>query len=95
MTTYYFDISEASINSISVEDFEAFERARDGDFKMYLLRPAICRFMADEKGRQIDFDIALKITSKFSMNEMKSFVEQFFNSMKNTAVPNVNSSPSI
>lgn len=93
MTNIYFDITEERINSMSIEDYEALERAQDGEVKLYKLRPVLCRFMANEDGSEIPYEEALKITSKLGIKEFKSFIEQFFNAVKERAVPKANGSP--
>lgn len=92
MTVYNFQISEKSVNDMSVEDYEAFERAQDGDLKMYRLRPAVARFMVDDKGQPIPHAQALKMTGAMKIGEMREFIRQFFEAMKGAAVPKENGS---
>jgi len=89
-----FYITEESINEMEASDYEAFERAQDGDFKLYRVRPALARFMVDKDNIPIPYERALKITEKMKMKEVKSFLEKFFDVLKVKAVPNGNGSPS-
>lgn len=91
----HFLISEKLVNDMSIEDYEAFERAQDGEIKLYKLRPAICRFMVDEKNIPIPHERALKVTGKMKVPEVRSFIEQFFNTITNATVPKGNGSPSV
>lgn len=90
MTEYYFYLSEEKINDMEAVEYEAFERAQDGDFKLYRIRPAIARFMVDEKNNPIPYAAALKMSEKIKMREVKEFVRKFFEAMQNKAVPKTN-----
>lgn len=94
MSTYYFDITEEKVNSMTVEHYEALERMRDGEGKLYLLRPVLCHFMTDESGKPIPEQTALAITKKFNMKEMAEFVKQFYQAFEFKAVPKASGSPS-
>jgi hypothetical protein len=94
MTEVHFYITKEKIEALSVADFEAFERVQDGDTKIYRLRPAMCQFMVDENNVTVPIETALKITEKFSMGQLKEFVEQFFEAIKLASVPKANGSPS-
>ncbi len=82
-----FFITEDAVNNMDVADYEALERAQDGDVKLYRLRPMMCRFMVDENNQPISFAQALKITDKIKMKEMKDFVGKFFETMKGAVIP--------
>lgn len=90
----FFDVTEKTVNEMSAEDYEAFERAQDGDFKLYRLRPALCRFMVNEDHTPVPYEQAVKISGKMKIGEVKDFVRQFFDVMKRSAIPNGNGSPS-
>jgi hypothetical protein len=94
MSTFYFEITEEKINSMSLENYEALERAQDGEVKIYKIRPVLCRFMVDENGNDIQYEEALKVTSKLGVKEFGEFVNQFFIAVKEKAVPKANGSPS-
>ena len=93
MTEINFYITENLINDMDASDYEAFERAQDGDIKIYRLRPAMCRFMVDENNQPIPHAQALKISEKLKIRQLKDFVQKFFDVMKNSAVPKLNGSP--
>lgn len=88
-----FLITEDSINNMSAADYEAFERAQDGDIKLYRLRPAICRFMVDAKNVPVPFAQALKISEQMKVKEMKDFIAKFFDLMRERAIPKESGSP--
>lgn len=90
----FFDITAEQVNSMSIEDYEALERAQDGEIRIYRLRPVLCRFMVTEENKPIPFDEALKITSKFGFKEFGEFASKFFAAMKEKAVPKASGSPS-
>ena len=85
-----FLITEQSVNDMDIVDYEAFERAQDGDVKLYRLRPAITRFMVDKDNKPIPFDEAIKVSSKLKVKDMKNFIQKFFEVMKQSAVPKAN-----
>jgi len=89
-----FYITEKAVNEMSAEDYEAFERAQDGEIKMYRLRPAICRFMVDNNNQSIPYEQALKLSGKMKVGQYKDFIEKFFTTMNEAAIPKVNGSSS-
>ena len=94
----YFNITEDAVNNMAAIDYEAFERAQDGEFKLYRLRPALCRFMVDKDNKPMSYEQALKISEKMKIKEVKDFIGKFFETMSNNAVPkgngNLSSQPS-
>lgn len=89
-----FYITEKSVNEMSAEDYEAFERAQDGEIKMYRLRPAICRFMVNEKNEPIAYEQAMKLSGKMKVGQYKDFIEKFFTTMQDATIPKANGSSS-
>lgn len=89
-----FNLTEDSINEMEAVDYEAFERAQDGDFKLYRIRPAIARFMVDGNNKPIPYNQALKISEKMKIKECMEFVKKFFELTQTRAVPNGNGSQS-
>lgn len=94
MTEFYFNLTEEKINDMEAVEYEAFERAMDGEFKLYRLRPAIARFMVDEKNNSIPYVSALKMSEKMKMREVKDFIRKFFEAMSLKAVPKATGMPS-
>jgi hypothetical protein len=94
MSEIQFYITEQGVNDMEAEDYEAFERAQDGDFKLYRIRPALCRFMVDELNRPIPYEQALKISGKMKIGHVKQFLESFFQTIQGAAVKKANGSPS-
>lgn len=89
-----FYITEKAVNEMSAEDYEAFERAQDGEIKMYRLRPAICRFMVNDKNEPIQYEQAMKLSGKMKVGQYKDFIEKFFNTMSEATIPKANGSSS-
>jgi hypothetical protein len=89
-----FYITEDAVNNMEAADYEAFERAQDGDIKVYRLRPALCRFMVDEKNNPIPYEQALKVSEKMKISQLKEFVTKFFEAASQRAVPNENGNKS-
>lgn len=86
-----FHLTEGSINSLSWEEFEVFERVQDGEsIKLYRLRPVLARFMVDEKVQPLEHAQAMKILSKIPMAEIKDVVTAFMEGLKNSTVPKEN-----
>jgi len=86
-----FHLTEESINGLSWEEYEVFERVQDGEaLKLYRLRPILARFMVDEKSLPIKQADALKTLAKIKMNEIKDVVTAFMEGMQNSTVPKVN-----
>jgi len=94
MTEFYFYITEDAVNDMDAIDYEAFERAQDGEFKLYRLRPAIARFMVDKDNNSIPYATALKSSERMKLREVKDFIGKFFEAMKNKAVPKESGIPS-
>lgn len=87
-----FYITENAVNELEVKDYEALERAEDGDAKLYRLRPVICHFMVDENNKPIPYEKALKISEKMKLKDAMEFVQKFFEAVKERAVPKANGS---
>lgn len=94
MTEIHFYITEQAVNEMEADDYEAFERAQDGEFKLYRVRPALCRFMVDEKNAPIPYEQALKISGKMKLRQVKEFLEAFFKTMEDAAVKKTSGEPS-
>ena len=93
MTDFYFFITEDAINEMEAKDYEAFERAQDGEFKLYRVRPAIARFMVDKDNKPIPYTIALKQSEQMKIKKVNKFITAFFEVMQNKAIPKESASP--
>lgn len=96
MTQIHFHVSESVIKSLTLEEYEAVERAQDGNVRMYLLRPLMARFVVDENGQPLPHQLALSQLGRLTMEQAAEVIKVFFESMKDAAIPKVNgpSSPS-
>ena len=89
-----FHLTEDSINGLSWEEYEVFERVQDGEsLKLYKLRPILARFMVDENTKPIKHADALKTLAKVKMNEIKDVVSAFMEGMQNSTVPKASGTP--
>lgn len=89
---YQFYLTKEAVEEMETIDYEAFERAMDGDVKLYRLRPAIARFMVDKDNKPIPYNQALKFSEHLKVKECNEFVRKFFDSMSEKAVPKANGS---
>lgn len=89
-----FNITKELFENMDAVDYEAFERAQDGDIKMYRLRPAVCRFMVDNNNVPIPYSQALKNSEKMKVKDVLNFIRQFFESVRDNAIPKGNGTPS-
>jgi hypothetical protein len=85
-----FSINEQSINSMTWEEFEMFEKAQEGTFKLYQLRPILARFMMNGDSSFMEHDKAMKILAKIPVGKIKETVELFMSTLKDGAVPKAN-----
>lgn len=91
---YTFHVTKEKIENLGTLEWEAIERAMDGDFKMYRLRPALAAFMVDENGIPIPFEKAMKETEKLKVKHYQSFIAQFGKGTQETIIPKANGTPS-
>lgn len=89
-----FLINEKSVNEMTWEEYETFERAQEGDVKLYRLRPILARFMLNGNNDFMEHDKAMKILSKIPVGKIKDTIEMFMNSLKGSVVPKANGTPS-
>lgn len=91
-----FLINEQSVNAMTWEEYEAFERSQEGDTKLYRLRPILARFVVDDKDNPVEHEIAMRLLGKVPMAKIKEVISLFVETMKNGTVPKVseNLSPS-
>jgi len=83
-----FHLSEDVVNQLTWEEYEAFERAQDGEsIKLYQLRPVLARFVVDENKKPIPHEKAMKQLGKVSMPQIKDVVTAFMSSLSNSAIP--------
>src|SRR3990172_1982968 len=80
---------------LSTEEWEALERAQDGEARIYHLRPLLARFVVDDKGKPVLRAQALRQLGAMPLEEfLTDVVAAFTNAMKETAVPNASGRPS-
>lgn len=91
VTKIHFNFTEQIINTMTTEEYEAFERAQDGEFRMYRLRPVMARFMVNGDGQTpINHDRAMKVLGDLPFVKQKDVIEAFTNALQNKTVPKAN-----
>lgn len=95
MTEIHFLITEQSVNSMTWEEYEAFERAQEGNVKMYQIRPILARFMVNGDGvSPIPLKQAMKILGELPMPKIQETITIFGNALRDGTIPNGNGGPS-
>ncbi len=88
----HFLINEQSVNNMTWEEFETFERAQEGDMKLYRLRPILARFMTNGGNLPVEHDKAMKVLAELPVSKIKETIEIFMNTLKEGTVPKANGS---
>lgn len=86
----HFHLDERKVNGLTWEEYEALERAQEGDVKMFRLRPLLARFVVDEKGVAVEHSIALAQLGRIPMDQVPEVVTAFIESLKGSTVPKAN-----
>ena len=94
MTQIQFLITEAQVNNMTWEEYEAFEFAQEGETKLNKLRPVIARFMVDENNKSVPFDKAMKLLGKIPIPKIKETIQLFTDTLRNRTIPKANGTPS-
>ena len=95
MTEIHLLITEQSVNSMTWEEYEAFERAQEGDVKMYQIRPILARFMVNGDGKTpIPTKQAMKILGELPMPKIQETIAVFGNALRDGTIPNAKGEPS-
>lgn len=82
----HFLINEQSVNNMTWEEYETFERAQEGDVKLYRLRPILARFMLNGDGF-MEHKKAMDVLAKIPVGKIKETVSAFMETVKGSAVP--------
>lgn len=85
-----FHVTETGIRDLTTEEFEALERAMDGDVKMYRLRPVLCRFVINEDGSKMEHAQAMKLVGQIPISMIEQVMRGFTESLKVSTVPKEN-----
>lgn len=83
----HFHISADIAKTLTVEEYEAVERAQDGDTRLYRLRPLMARFVVDETGQPMPHSQAMQKIGILTMEQMTNVINGFFDAMKSQAIP--------
>ena len=85
-----FLINEQSVNSMTWEEFETFERAQEGSVKLYHLRPILARFMMNGDNDFMEHEKAMSVLGKVPVGKIRETVNLFVDTLKNSTVPKAN-----
>ena len=88
------DRMKEGIEALTWEEYEYFERAQDGEAKLYQLRPVLARFMVDGDRKLLSHDRAMKLLGKVPVMQIQEITKRFYETMKGAAIPKENASPS-
>lgn len=88
-TTIHFLINEKSIEGMTWEEFETFERAQEGDMKLHQLRPILARFLTNGNDKPMPHAKAMKVLGELPIPKIKEAIEAFVAALKDNAVPKV------
>jgi hypothetical protein len=94
MTEINFLVTKDVFESLSLEEYEAFERAQDGEVKLYQMRPVLARFMVDEKNKPVPHTQAMKVLGKLPVSKLRETMEKFMEAMKAGTLPLPTGEPS-
>jgi hypothetical protein len=94
MDRVHFHLTEATVNSLTWEEFEALELAQDGQVKLYRIRPLLARFMVDEHTVYLKQDVAMSILAKITMDQIPNVVQMFMDALQTSTVPKENGNSS-
>jgi len=89
-----FLIDEKSVEAMTWEELETFERAQEGEMKIYNLRPILARFMVNGSDKVMPHDKAMKALGTLPMSKIKETIELFMGALKDGTVPKVNENSS-
>jgi hypothetical protein len=89
-----FLINEQSVNNMTWEEYEVFERSQEGNIKLKDLRPILARFMVDDNNKAVPHEQAMKTLGEVPVSKIKETIEIFMNTLKVGTIPNPNGSPS-
>ena len=82
-----FHIDENTIKEMSWEEYEAFERAQEGDLKLFRLRPVMARFVMNGNGKIMPQKKAMELLGKIPLSQMQETLEIFVNAIRDGVVP--------
>lgn len=89
MTDINFYITENSVNSLTWEEYEAFERAQEGQMKLYQLRPVLARFMTNGDNKPLGHEVAMKILARLPLPKIKEAINLFMQTLQDSTIPKV------
>ena len=90
----HFLINEQSVNSMTWEEYEAFENAQEGNIKLKDLRPVLARFMTNGNDLPVERKKAMRILGELPLPKIKETVEIFMSTLQDSTIPKVNGSGS-
>lgn len=93
MIEIHFLIKEEIVNTMTWDEYEAFEKAQEGTVKLKDIRPVLARFMVNGDGSTpVPHTEAMKILGKLPIAKIKETVELFTQTINGTLVPKASGS---
>jgi hypothetical protein len=94
VTKLKFRMSENMMNALTTEEYEALERAQDGEIKMYRLRPVFARFVVEEDSSPMDHAKAMRLIGEVPISQIGEVVKGFMRALQGAVIPKENGSSS-
>lgn len=83
----HFHITKEITDSLTWDDLDTIELARDGELKSHQLRSFLARFMVGEDLKPLPHDKAKKALGKVAVNQIKDVMQQFSDALVAGAIP--------
>lgn len=87
MAKIHFHLNETIVNALTWEEYEALERAEDGELKLYQIRPVLARFLANEDNSPVEHKIAMKQLAAIPVQQIPEIIKQFMDDLRRAAIP--------
>ena len=89
-----FFITKETIEQMSWEEYEAFERAQEGELQLYRLRPVMARFMTNGNNKLLPRKKAMAMLGELPLSEIQTVLEAFTGAIQDGVIPKENRNPS-
>lgn len=87
-----FHIDENTVQNMTWEEFETFERAQEGDLKLFQLRPVLARFMVNGGEKHLPHKKAMEILGQLPLSKVQETIEIFTTAIRDGVIPKENAS---
>lgn len=87
-----FRLDPSEIKTWPEKDYEAIERAQDGEARLYLLRPIMAKHMIDRDDKPIHPSAALRLLGEIPLEDWPGVIQSFIEGVRDAAIPNAKGS---